>query len=187
MRDVTRLLQAWGAGDEAALDELLPLVYDEIHRLAHCYMATERPGHLLQTTGLVNELYLRLVDVSDIDWHDRYHFYALCARLMRRILVDFARSRDFQKRGGSAIRVDLDQAADVSTGVVPELIAVDEALAKLAAVDARKGDIVELRFFGGFTVSETANVLGLSEETVMRDWRMAKSWLLRELNEPNAH
>jgi len=184
MCDVTRLLQAWGAGDEAALEQLLPLVYDEIHRRAHRYMAAERPGHGLQTTVLINELYLRLVDINNVDWQDRNHFYALCARLMRRILVDFARARSFQKRGGGAVHVDLDRAPDFTAGQKPEILAVHEALTRLATVDSRKSDVVELRFFGGFTVEETADILGVSEETVTRDWRMAKAWLLRELASP---
>jgi RNA polymerase sigma-70 factor (ECF subfamily) len=185
--DVTRLLQAWGAGDESALERLMPLVYDELHRLARRYMAGEQPGQTLQTTALVHEVYLRLVDVKKVDWQDRAHFYALCARLMRRILIDFARSRAYQKRGGGATHVQLDEALTVSAIVGSELLAVDGALERLAAVDARKSQVVELRFFGGLTVEETAMALKVSPETVMRDWRLAKAWLIRELDREGSH
>jgi RNA polymerase sigma-70 factor, ECF subfamily len=178
--EVTRLLQAWGLGDDSALERLMPLVYNELHRLAHRYMAGEQPGQTLQTTALVHEVYLKLVDASDIDWQNRAHFYGLCARLMRRILIDFARSRNYQKRGGQIPHIE--EAATVSAVVGSELLAVDEALKQLAAVDARKSEVVELRFFGGLTVEETATALGVSEETVMRDWKLAKAWLLRELS-----
>jgi RNA polymerase sigma-70 factor, ECF subfamily len=180
--EVTRLLQAWGLGDDSALERLMPLVYNELHRLAHRYMAGEQPGQTLQTTALVHEVYLKLVDASDIDWQNRAHFYGLCARLMRRILIDFARSRNYQKRGGQIPHIELEEAATVSAVVGSELLAVDEALKQLAAVDARKSEVVELRFFGGLTVEETATALGVSEETVMRDWKLAKAWLLRELS-----
>jgi RNA polymerase sigma factor (TIGR02999 family) len=179
--EVTRLLQAWGRGDDSALERLMPLVYNELHRLAHRYMAGEQPGQTLQTTALVHEVYLRLVDANDIDWQNRAHFYGLCARLMRRILVDFARSRNYQKRGGQFPHIELEDAATVSAVVGSELL-VDEALKQLAAVDPRKSEVVELRFFGGLTVEETATALGVSEETVMRDWKLAKAWLLRELS-----
>jgi RNA polymerase sigma-70 factor, ECF subfamily len=180
--EVTRLLQAWGLGDDSALERLMPLVYNELHRLAHRYMAGEQPGQTLQTTALVHEVYLRLVDANDIDWQNRAHFFGLCARLMRRILIDFARSRNYQKRGGHFAHIELEEAATVSAVVGSELLAVDEALKQLAAVDARKSEVVELRFFGGLTVEETATALGVSEETVMRDWKLAKAWLLRELS-----
>jgi RNA polymerase sigma-70 factor (ECF subfamily) len=180
--EVTRLLQAWGLGDDSALERLMPLVYNELHRLAHRYMAGEQPGQTLQTTALVHEVYLKLVDASDIDWQNRAHFYGLCARLMRRILIDFARSRNYQKRGGQIPHIELEEAATVSAAVGSELLAVDEALKQLAAVDARKSEVVELRFFGGLTVEETATALRVSEETVMRDWKLAKAWLLRELS-----
>ncbi|PYV68386.1 MAG: RNA polymerase subunit sigma-70 [Acidobacteria bacterium] len=180
--DVTRLLQAWASGDEGALEQLTPLVYDELHRLAHRYMAAEQPGQTLQTTALVHEAYLRLVDVNNVDWQNRAHFYGLCARLMRRILIDFARSRNYQKRGGHFPHIELEEAATVSGVVGSELLAVDEALKQLTVVDARKSEVVELRFFGGLTVEETATALGVSEETVMRDWKLAKAWLLRELS-----
>lgn len=185
--DVTRLLQAWAAGDEAALQQLIPLVYDELHRLARRYMAGEHPGQMLQTTALVHEVYLRLVDVKNVNWQDRAHFYALCARLMRRILIDFARSRTYQKRGGGVAHVELDEAATVSAVVGDELLAVDHALKQLSALDSRKGQVVELRFFGGLTVEETALALRLSPETVIRDWRLAKAWLTRELSRDGPH
>ena len=180
--EVTRLLQAWGLGDDSALERLMPLVYNELHRLAHRYMACEQPGQTLQTTALVHEVYLRLVDANDIDWQNRAHFFGLCARLMRRILVDFARSRNYQKRGGYFPHIELEEAATVSAVVGSELLAVDDALKQLATVDARKSEVVELRFFGGLTVEETAVALQVSPETVMRDWKLAKAWLLRELS-----
>lgn len=180
--EVTRLLQAWGAGDERALERLMPLVYNELHRLAHRYMAGEQPGQTLQTTALVHEVYLRLVDVNNIDWQDRAHFYAICARLMRRILVDFARSRNYQKRGGHFPHIELEKAVTVSAVVGSELLAVDEALKELAKLDQRKSEVVELRFFGGLTVEQVAAALKVSTETVMRDWKLAKAWLLRELS-----
>jgi RNA polymerase sigma-70 factor, ECF subfamily len=185
--DVTRLLRAWGAGDESALKHLMPLVYRELHRLAGRYMAAEQPGQTLQTTALVHEVYLRLVDVRNVDWQDRAHFYALCARLMRRILIDFARSRTYQKRGGGATHVELDEALTVSAVAGSELLAVDDALQRLSAVDPRKSQVVELRFFGGLTVEETAAALKVSPETVMRDWRLAKAWLTRELDREGPH
>jgi RNA polymerase sigma factor (TIGR02999 family) len=180
--EVTRLLQAWGSGDDTALERLMPLVYNELQRLAHRYMAAEQPGHALQTTALVHEVYLRLVDVEGVDWQDRAHFYCLCARLMRRILIDFARSRNYQKRGGHFPHIELDEAATVSAAVESELLAVDEALKRLSEIDSRKSEVVELRFFGGLTVEETAAALRVSPETVIRDWKLAKAWLLRELS-----
>jgi RNA polymerase sigma factor (TIGR02999 family) len=180
--EVTRLLQAWASGDDGALERLMPLVYKELHRLAHRYMAGEHPGQTLQTTAVVHEVYLRLIGANDIDWQNRAHFYGLCARLMRRILVDFARSRNFQKRGGQIPHIELEEAVTVSQVVGSELVAVDEALKRLAAVDPRKSEVVELRFFGGLTVEETAAALRVSEETVLRDWKLAKAWLLRELS-----
>lgn len=180
--EVTRLLQAWSSGDEGALERLTPLVYDQLHRLAHSYMSREQPGQTLQTTALVHEVYLKLVNVKDVDWQNRAHFYGLCARLMRRILVDFARSRNYQKRGGKFPHIELEEAATVSAVLGSELLAVDEALKQLAAMDTRKSEVVELRFFGGLTVEETAAALQVSPETVMRDWKLAKAWLLRELS-----
>ena len=182
IREVTRLLQAWSVGDQDALKQLIPLVYDELHRMAHRYMSAEQSGQILQTTALVHEAYLRLVDVENIDWQNQAHFYGICARLMRRILIDFARSRNYQKRGGHFAHIELEEAATVSVVVSSELLAVDEALKQLATVDARKSEVVELRFFGGLTVEETATALGVSEKTVMRDWKLAKAWLLRELS-----
>jgi RNA polymerase sigma-70 factor (ECF subfamily) len=180
-REVTRLLLMWRSGDEAALNRLVPLVYDELHRLARRYMAAEQPGHPLQTTALVHEVYLRLVDANTIDWQNRAHFYAICARLMRRILIDFARSRNYQKRGAGFAHIQLDEAATVSVVVGAEVVAVDEALKQLADIDGRKSEVVEMRFFGGLNVEEIAAALSVSPETVMRDWKLAKAWLLREL------
>ncbi len=179
--DVTRLLRAWSAGDEQALEKLTPLVYEQLHRAAQRYMAGERPGHTLQTTALVHEVYLRLVDCRQINWQDRAHFFAVSAQLMRRILIDFARSHNYQKRGGGVANVSLDEALTVSNKPDMNLLALDDALQSLASVDARKGKIVELRFFGGLSIEETAAVLKVSEETVVRDWRLSKAWLLREM------
>ena len=185
--EVTRLLQAWRAGDEAALEQLVPLVYDQLHRLARRYMAAEQSGHTLQTTALVHEVYLRLVDAKNVNWQNRAHFYAICARLMRRILIDFARSRNYQKRGGDFAHIQLEEAATVSAVVGSELLAVDAALKQLAAVDTRKSEVVEMRFFGGLRVEEIAAALEVSSETVMRDWKLAKAWLLRELSREDRH
>src|SRR5271157_3588971 len=183
--DVTQLLKAWTAGDEQALGKLTPLVYDELHRVARHYMAGQQSGHILQTTGLVNEVYLRLVDCGQMNWQNRAHFIAMSAHLMRRILIDFARSRGYQKRGGGALHISLDEAPSVCNEPDPNLVAMDDALRTLAAVDERESKVVELRFFGGLSIIETAEVLKVSVETVMRDWRLAKSWLLRELTEGN--
>ena len=185
--EVTRLLQAWGAGDQSALKRLMDVVYGELHNLASHYMAAEQVGHTLQTTALVNEAYVRLVDVKHVGWEDRAHFFALCAQLMRRVLIDFARSRNYQKRGGRIPHVELHEAATISMETGPEILAVDEALKSLAKVDERKSQVVELRFFGGLTVDETAAVLKVSPETVNRDWRLAKAWLLRELSGEGTH
>jgi RNA polymerase sigma factor (TIGR02999 family) len=178
---ITRLLLAWNEGDGQALDQLMPLVHDELHRLAHRYMAGERLGHPLQTTALVNEAYLRLIDSSRVRWQNRAHFFAVSAQLMRRILVDVARARNKLKRGGESIHVSLDEAMTVPHEPGADLVALDEALTALAAFDQRKSKVVELRFFGGLTVEETAEVLKVSEVTVARDWALAKIWLLREL------
>jgi RNA polymerase sigma factor (TIGR02999 family) len=186
-RDVTQWLQAWSEGDQRALEQLTPLVYNELHRLAHRYMAREGPGHPLQTTALVNEVYLRLVDVSEVSWHDRAHFFAVCAQMMRRTLIDFARARQYQKRSGKAIRVSLDNPLGVASQPAVELMAVDDALNALARLDPRKSQVVELRFFGGLSVEETAEVLKVSRETVLRDWKFARAWLRRELESPRAH
>jgi RNA polymerase sigma factor (TIGR02999 family) len=179
---ITQLLQAWGGGDERALAQLVPLVYDELRRLARRRIARERPDHSLQTTALVHEVYLRLVNFQEVSWQDRAHFFAVCARMMRRILVDFARSRHYQNRGGGARQVTLDEALVVSQEAPGHLLALDEALTALAAVDPRRGQVVELRYFGGLSVKETAEVLKVSEETVKRDWRLAKLWLWHELS-----
>jgi len=178
---VTGLLLAWGEGDEAALEQLMPLVHAELRRLARRHMGHERPGHTLQATALVNEAYLRLIDVRKIHWQNRAHFFAMSARLMRRILVDFARSKHYQKRGGNAQKVTFDEALAVSNERGGDLVAVDDALVALAAVDPRKSQVVEMRFFGGLSVEETAEALHVSGDTVMRDWKLAKVWLLREL------
>jgi RNA polymerase sigma-70 factor (ECF subfamily) len=185
--EVTALLQAWSLGDERALEKLMPLVYGELHRLARRHMAGERASHTLQTTALIHEVYVRLVDVNSASIQDRAHFLAICARLMRNILIDFARSRRYQKRGGASPHVELDEALVVSASPDPDLVALDDALQRLAAVDPRKGQVVELRFFGGLSVEETAVALKVSPETVMRDWKLAKAWLLRELDRTGAH
>jgi RNA polymerase sigma-70 factor, ECF subfamily len=180
--EVTGLLRAWGKGDETALQKLVPLVYDQLHAAARRYMAGERLGHTLQATALIHETYLRLVNVRQVKWQNRAHFFAICAQLMRRILVDFARSRGYQKRGGGAQRVDFDEALMVGPEPEANLVALDEALRRLAEVDRRKSQVVELRFFGGLDVKQTAEVMKVSADTVMRDWKMAKVWLLRELS-----
>ena len=172
---------AWREGDEAALDELVPLVHSELHRIARRCIARERVGQTLQATALVNEAYLRLVDVRQVNWQNRAHFLAMSARLMRRILVDVARSKRYQKRGGGAIKVTLDEALLAPVEKGQDLVALDDALAALATVDERKAQVIELRFFGGLSVEETAAVLTVSVDTVMRDWKLAKVWLLREL------
>jgi RNA polymerase sigma factor (TIGR02999 family) len=179
---ITQLLQSWSQGDQGAIDKLVPLVYDELHRLAHRYMADERPGHTLQTTELVNEAYLRLVDSAHANWEGRAHFFGVCAQVMRRILVDWARSRQALKRGGDVRALDLDEALAVAKQPGMDLVAIDDALKALAAVDPRKSQVVELRFFGGLSVKEAAEVLKVSPETVQRDWKLAKSWLRRELS-----
>jgi len=180
--EVTQLLRAWGEGDEDALGRLTPVVEGELHRIAHRYMARENPGHTLQTTALVNEVYLRLVDVKAVSWQDRAHFFAISARMMRRVLTDFARSRHYQKRGGGAVQVSLDEGLVVSAGKAAEILALDEALSRFAEAYPRQGQVVELRFFGGLEVEETAEALKISTITVKRDWRFAKSWLLRALS-----
>ncbi len=178
--DVTALLRAWGKGDEGALERLIPLMHQELRRVARRCMAGERPGHTLQATALINEAYLRLVDAQQVDWQDRTHFVAVAARLMRRILVDFARSKRYQKRGGGAVQVTLDEAMVVLERG-RDLVALDDALEALAKFDERKSRVIELRFFGGLSVEETATVLRVSADTVMRDWRLAKAWLMREM------
>jgi RNA polymerase sigma factor (TIGR02999 family) len=179
--EVTGLLRAWGRGDEDALQKLMPLVYDQLHAAARRYMAGERVGHTLQTTALIHETYLRLVDIRRIQWQDRAHFLAVCAQLMRRILIDFARSRAYQKRGGATPHINFDEKQLVMPEPDFNLVALDDALNRLAQVDERKSKVVELRFFGGLGVKETAEVMKVSADTVMRDWKLAKVWLLREL------
>lgn len=180
-KGVTQLLVAWGDGDAAARDELMPLVYEELHRLAHRYMGRERPGHTLQTSGLVNEAYLRLIDQSQVHWQNRAHFFGIAAQMMRRILVDYARNRRYAKRGGSARQVSLDEAMIVSEERSAEVVALDDALKGLAEIDPRKSQIVELRFFGGLSIEETAEILKVSPGTVMRDWTLAKAWLRKQM------
>ena len=179
--EITQLLLAWSNGDQAALDKLAPLVYEELHRLAKSYMERESPGHTLQTTALIHEVWLRLVDGSQVQWKNRTHFYGICARLMRQILVEFARSHQSLKKGGDLNRITLDEAAVISYEREADLVALDDALISLARIDPRKSQVVELRFFGGLSVEETAEVMKVSPDTVLRDWRLAKRWLLREL------
>ena len=180
--EITQLLQAWRQGDEQALEKLTPQVYRELHLAAKRCMARERDGHTLQTTALINELYLRLSDLKLINWQNRAHFFALCARQMRRILTDQARARQSHKRGGGVEPVLFDEALMVAPETSTDLVAVDDALNRLATVDERKSQVVEMRFFGGLSVEEMAEVLKVSPDTVMRDWRLAKAWLLRELS-----
>lgn len=181
--EVTALLIDWSSGNKTALDRLMPLVDRELHRLARHYMRQERPGHTLQTTALVNEAYLKLIDQRQVHWKNRAHFFALCAQLMRRILVDHARKRKYAKRGGDARRISLDEVIAVSPARSADLIALDDALEKLAVIDLRKSKVVEMRFFGGLSVEETAEALGVSPLTVKRDWKMAKAWLYNSLNQ----
>src|SRR5262249_14177504 len=182
-QEVTQLLGEWSNGDDRALEKLVPLVHPELHRLAHHYMSRERPGHTLQTTAILNEAYLRLVDNTKPAWQGRSHFIAVAAQLMRRIMVDHARERHSLKRGGDALKGALDEAAFVTETRSEELLALDGALNELAALDARKSQIVELRYFGGLTVKETAEFLKLSPRSVEREWTMAKAWLYRALRE----
>jgi RNA polymerase sigma factor (TIGR02999 family) len=180
--DITQLLRAWRDGDEHALERLTPVVYDELRKAAKRHMARERDGHTLQTTALINEVYLRLVNLDHVSWQDRSHFFAICARLMRRILTDYARSRSYLKRGGDARRVTLDEALMVSADPPLDLVTLEKALTRLEAVDSRKSSVVELRFFGGLSLKETAEALKISTDTVTRDWNLAKAWLLREMD-----
>ena len=180
-KQITRLLVAWSEGDESALDQLAPLIHAELHRLAHHYMSRERPGHLLQTSALINEAYIRLIDWKNVRWQNRGHFFAVAAQLMRRILVDFARDRQYLKRGGGTLLVSLTDAASFVVQRGEDFVALDEALTALAEIDPRKVRVVEMRFFAGLSVEEVAELLNISKETVMRDWRLAKVWLLREL------
>ena len=179
--DITRLLQAWGSGDPLALERLTPVVFEELRRIARCHMAGERGGRTLQTTALVNEAYLRLVDSAHVRWQDRAHFFAISSQLMRRILVDAARARGSAKRWGAGGRASLDDGMIAEKGRSRELIALDEALDALAKFDALKAKVIEMRFFGGLSVEETAEVLKISPQSVMRDWKLAKAWLEREM------
>ena len=181
-KEVTQLLIAWGNGEEEALEKLVPLIYDELRRIARRYMKREPAGHTLQTTALVNEAYLRLIEQKGMKWQNRAHFFAISAQLMRRILVSMARARHANKRGGEARQVSLDEALMISEERAAELVALDEAMNELAALDPRRSRVVELRYFGGLSVEETAEVLNISPETVMRDWKRAKAWLYTELN-----
>jgi RNA polymerase sigma-70 factor (ECF subfamily) len=180
--EITRLLKAWSGGDQEALEQLTPKVYTELRRMAGQHMRNEHPGSTLQATALVNELYLKLVNAGNVNWQDRAHFFAVSAMMMRRILVGRARKRNSEKRGGSVPRVNLDDIAEVAPGNKErEIVAIDEALQELARMDARKAKVVELRFFGGLSVEETAEVLKISGQSVMRDWKLAKAWLMREM------
>lgn len=179
--ETTELLRAWAGGERGALDRLTPRVYDELRKIAGHFMQGERPGRTVQTTALVHEAYLKLIDITNVDWQHRAHFFAIAAQIMRRILLDQARHRVAAKRGGAAPRVNLDQVPDTGFGRARELIALDDALNALAQVDPRKAQVIELRFFGGLSVEETSEVLKVSPDTVMRDWRLARAWLLAEL------
>jgi len=179
--EITQLLAAWREGNQAALDELYPLVYGELHRLARRYMSKERKGHTLQTTALINEAYVRLVDQRNVQWANRSHFFAISAQIMRRILIDHARRHAYAKRGGGARQVSLDETATMTQGDFSEFIRLDEALKSLAQLDPRRSQVVELRYFGGLNNEEIAGVLNISENTVIRDWNMARAWLHRQL------
>jgi RNA polymerase sigma-70 factor, ECF subfamily len=181
-QEITTLLLAWGSGDRAALDQLMPLVHDELRRMAHRYLGRERAGHTLQSAALVNEAYLKLLGERQMDWQNRAHFFAVASQVMRQILVDYARTRNRDRRGGGVQRVSLEDALAVASEQSAELVALDDALHGLAAFDERKSKVAELRFFGGLSVEETAEVLQVSPVTVMREWRLAKAWLYRELN-----
>ena len=187
LQDVTQLLRAWSDGEQEALDRLIPLVYSELHRLAHRYMGLERSAHTLQSTALVHEAYERLINLKDMEWKNRAHFFAVSAQVMRRILVDYARSRRYSKRGGEWRQVPLNEAIAVFRDHRTDIVALDDALRALAGIDPRKSRVVEMRFFGGLSIKETAEVLNVSEETVQRDWRLAKVWLLRQLSREEQH
>jgi RNA polymerase sigma factor (TIGR02999 family) len=184
--EITRLLQDWSNGDEQALEKLTPVLYKELHRMAHRYMRQERPGHTLQTTALINEAYLRLIGWKNVRWQNRAQFFGVSAQLMRKILVDFARSRNYAKRGPSARLISIEQAPGGSRDRARDILALDDALKQLAAIDPRKSQIVELRFFGGLSLEETAEILKVSSRTIRRDWELAKVWLGREMNAETA-
>jgi RNA polymerase sigma factor (TIGR02999 family) len=185
-KQITQMLVDWGNGDEAALEKLTPLVYSQLHRLARRYMMRERPGHSLQASALVNEAFIRLIDWKNVEWQNRAHFFGVSAQIMRRILVDFARSRDYEKRGGGLRNVSLDEATVIPAQRSTDLVALDEALKTLAELDERQSRVVELRFFGGLSLEETAEVLHVSVGTVRRDWSLARAWLHRELSNASA-
>ena len=187
IKEVTQLLRAWTRGEEGAKEELYQMVYDELHRLAHRYMSRENPGNMLQTTALVNEAYLKLADTKNLNWQDRAHFFAVSANIMRHILVDQARACRAERRGGDAQQVGLEDVIEIPQAPHKDVLALNDALDQLAEVDGRKSKVVELRYFGGLSVEETAEVLKVSADTVMRDWRLAKAWLLRELSGDNSH
>ena len=180
-QEVTQLLQTWCRGEQSALDRLMPLIDAELHRLAHIYMVRERPGHTLQTSALVNEAFLRLIDARQVQWQDRAHFFAISANVMRRVLVEFARSRQSKRRGGDPVKLEFDEGLVSPAERGSDLVALDDALSALAEIDPREAKVVELRFFGGLSVKETAEVLKVSGRTVMREWDHAKLWLLKEL------
>src|SRR5438105_10808262 len=186
-QDVTRLLRAWSEGDARALDQLTPLVYQELYRRARWQMAREHVGHTLQATALVNEIYIRMVDLRGVSWRDRAHFFALSSRMIRQILIDAARAKNAHKRGGGSPHVAIDEAFLVSEEPRADIVALDDALNRLAVIDPRKSQVVELRFFGGLDIEETAEVLRVSAETVKRDWKLAKAWLRRELTKEPKH
>jgi RNA polymerase sigma factor (TIGR02999 family) len=179
--EITERLIAWGAGDRAALDQLIPVVYQELRRMAGNYLRQENPGHTLQPTALVHEAWLRLIDQARVNWRNRAQFFGVAAQMMRRILVDHAKAKHREKRGGEAVKLSLDEAINLSQERAADLLALDDALYELTRVDKRKGRVVELRYFGGFSVEETAQILGVSPETVMRDWKMAKAWLYQQI------
>ncbi len=187
IKEVTQLLRAWMRGEDGARDELYHLVYDELHRLAHRYMSRENPGHTLQTTALVNEAYLKLADASNLNLQDRVHFFAVSANVMRRILVDHARANRAERRGGEAQQITLNEIIEIPQAQNKDVLALNDALDNLAKIDERKSRIVELRYFGGLSVEETAEVMKVSADTVMRDWRFAKAWLQRELSGDSSH
>lgn len=179
--EITERLIAWGAGDRVAFDQLLPVVYQELRRMAGNYLRQENPGHTLQPTALVHEAWLRLIDQERVDWRNRAQFFGVAAQMMRRILVDHAKARHREKRGGDAVKLSLDDMVNLSRERAAELLALDDALDELTGVDERKSRVVELRYFGGFSVEETAQILGVSPETVMRDWKLAKAWLYQQI------
>ncbi|MEA2204122.1 MAG: hypothetical protein QOE77_898 [Blastocatellia bacterium] len=182
LHEITQLLAEWSDGNQTALDKLYPLVYDELHRMARRYMRREQKGHTLQTTALINEAYVRLVDQKHVHWANRAHFFAISAQIMRRILIDHARRHAYAKRGGGAEKISLDETAIVAKERAPDLLVLDEALNRLAEIDPRRGQVVELRYFGGLNNEEIAGVLKISENTVTRDWNMARAWLYQELS-----